>query len=201
MGDPLSWRVPLLNSEGGHPPRWTWRATGGCVRLTFPFLLGGAPATVPQALLAFHLDDCRVLHMGLPLKTAQKLQPVQHAAVRATMGTSGCGPFAVGLSWFPAKLWVLFKVPVAPWCPGGLSLPLGSARPVCQPASGPIRPATSLASTRRADSALHWRSLKDQPLCPGAGEGVGQAHGERPASPVSSGLPVRPSGPCGDLGR
>uniref|UniRef100_A0A803T4E3 Reverse transcriptase domain-containing protein n=1 Tax=Anolis carolinensis TaxID=28377 RepID=A0A803T4E3_ANOCA len=83
------------------------------VRQLRPFLGKSDLATVVQAPVTSRLDYCNALYVGLPLKTAQKLQLVQRAAARLITGAAyreRTIPLLSQLHWLPICYQAQFKV-------------------------------------------------------------------------------------------
>uniref|UniRef100_A0A803SSU4 Reverse transcriptase domain-containing protein n=2 Tax=Anolis carolinensis TaxID=28377 RepID=A0A803SSU4_ANOCA len=83
------------------------------VRQLRPFLGRSDLATVVHALVTARLDYCNALYVGLPLKTARKLQLVQRAAARLITGAAyreRTTPLLSQLHWLPICYRAQFKV-------------------------------------------------------------------------------------------
>ena len=69
-----------------------------------PYLCRSDLIKVVQALVISRLDYCNALYVGLPLRTARKLQLVQNAAARVAMGagrSESAKPLLQQLQWLP----------------------------------------------------------------------------------------------------
>ncbi|XP_067320958.1 uncharacterized protein [Anolis sagrei] len=78
-----------------------------------PALLKSDLATVVHALVTSRLDYCNALYVGLPLKTARKLQLVQRAAAMLLTGAGRrehTSPLLFQLHWLPICYRAQFKV-------------------------------------------------------------------------------------------
>uniref|UniRef100_A0A803T7X0 Reverse transcriptase domain-containing protein n=1 Tax=Anolis carolinensis TaxID=28377 RepID=A0A803T7X0_ANOCA len=85
------------------------------VRQLRPYLVKSDLATVVHALVTSRLDYCNSLYVGLPLKTARKLQLVQRAAARFLTGANyreRSTPLFKELHWLPFTFRTQFKVQV-----------------------------------------------------------------------------------------
>uniref|UniRef100_A0A803SRC4 Reverse transcriptase domain-containing protein n=1 Tax=Anolis carolinensis TaxID=28377 RepID=A0A803SRC4_ANOCA len=85
------------------------------VRQLRPYLVKSDLATVVHALVTSRLDYCNALYVGLPLKTARKLQLVQRAAARLLTGANyreRSTPLFKELHWLPIIFRSQFKVQV-----------------------------------------------------------------------------------------
>ncbi|XP_062822834.1 uncharacterized protein LOC100554203 isoform X4 [Anolis carolinensis] len=83
------------------------------VRQLRPYLVKSDLTTVVHALVTSRLDYCNALYVGLPLKTAQKLQLVQRSAARLITGASyreRSTPLFKELHWLPFIFRSQFKV-------------------------------------------------------------------------------------------
>uniref|UniRef100_A0A803TNY3 Reverse transcriptase domain-containing protein n=1 Tax=Anolis carolinensis TaxID=28377 RepID=A0A803TNY3_ANOCA len=80
-----------------------------------PYLEKSDLATVVHALVTSRLDYCNALYVGLPLKTARKLQLVQRSAARFLTGAGyreHTMPLLKQLHWLPINCRAQFKVQV-----------------------------------------------------------------------------------------
>uniref|UniRef100_A0A803TWJ5 Reverse transcriptase domain-containing protein n=1 Tax=Anolis carolinensis TaxID=28377 RepID=A0A803TWJ5_ANOCA len=78
-----------------------------------PYLRKSDLATVVHVLVTSRLDYCNALYMGLPLKTARKLQLVQQAEARLISGAAyreRTTPLLSQLHWMPICYRAQFKV-------------------------------------------------------------------------------------------
>ncbi|XP_062825481.1 uncharacterized protein LOC134295910 [Anolis carolinensis] len=108
----------LLDSSLSLEPQVSAVARGAFAQLRLvhqlrPFLGRSDLATVVHALLTSRLDYCNTLYVGLPLKTAQKLQLVQWAAARLITGAAyreHTTPLLSQLHWLPICYRAQFKV-------------------------------------------------------------------------------------------
>ncbi|XP_062818981.1 probable RNA-directed DNA polymerase from transposon BS isoform X1 [Anolis carolinensis] len=85
------------------------------VRQLRPYLKKSDLATVVHALVTSRLDYCNALYVGLPLKTARKLQLVQRSAARFLTGAGyreHTMPQLKQLHWLPINFRAQFKVQV-----------------------------------------------------------------------------------------
>uniref|UniRef100_A0A803T733 Reverse transcriptase domain-containing protein n=1 Tax=Anolis carolinensis TaxID=28377 RepID=A0A803T733_ANOCA len=83
------------------------------VRQLRPYLVKSDLTTVVHALVTSRLDYCNALYVGLPLKTARKLQLVQRSAARLITGASyreRSTPLFKELHWLPFIFRSQFKV-------------------------------------------------------------------------------------------
>nr|XP_060615104.1 uncharacterized protein LOC132764950 [Anolis sagrei ordinatus] len=83
------------------------------VRQLRPYLGKSDLATVVHALVTSRIDYCNALYVGLPLKTARKLQMVQRSAARLLTGAAlreHTTPLLSQLHWLPICYQAQFKV-------------------------------------------------------------------------------------------
>nr|XP_060618433.1 uncharacterized protein LOC132767443 [Anolis sagrei ordinatus] len=83
------------------------------MRANRPYLGKSDLATVVHALVTSRLDYCNALYVGLPLKTARKLQLVQRAAAMVLTGAGRrehTTPLLYQLHWLPISYRTQFKV-------------------------------------------------------------------------------------------
>uniref|UniRef100_A0A803TXA5 Reverse transcriptase domain-containing protein n=1 Tax=Anolis carolinensis TaxID=28377 RepID=A0A803TXA5_ANOCA len=110
--------VLLLDSSLSLEPQVSAMARGAFAQLRLvrqlrPYLGKSDLATVVYALVTSRLDYCNALYVGLPLKTARKLQLVQRAAARLIMGAAyreRTTPLLSQLHWLPICYRAQFKV-------------------------------------------------------------------------------------------
>uniref|UniRef100_A0A803TL80 Reverse transcriptase domain-containing protein n=1 Tax=Anolis carolinensis TaxID=28377 RepID=A0A803TL80_ANOCA len=108
----------LLDSSLSLEPQVSAVARGAFAQLRLvrqlrPFLGRSDLATVVHALVTARLDYCNALYVGLPLKTARKLQLVQRAAARLITGAAyreRTTPLLSQLHWLPICYRAQFKV-------------------------------------------------------------------------------------------
>ncbi|XP_062830407.1 uncharacterized protein LOC134297289 [Anolis carolinensis] len=98
--------------ENGRDPRRAFAQLRLVCQLR-PYLGKSDLATVVHALVTSRLDYCNALYVGLPLKTARKLQLVQRAAARLLTGAAyreHTTPLLSQLHWLPICYRAQFKV-------------------------------------------------------------------------------------------
>uniref|UniRef100_A0A803TWX8 Reverse transcriptase domain-containing protein n=1 Tax=Anolis carolinensis TaxID=28377 RepID=A0A803TWX8_ANOCA len=108
----------LLDSSLSLEPQVSAVARGAFAQLRLvhqlrPYLGKPDLATVVHALVTSCLDYCNTLYVGLPLKTARKLQLVQRAAARLIIGAAyreRTTPLLSQLHWLPICYRAQFKV-------------------------------------------------------------------------------------------
>uniref|UniRef100_A0A803TP95 Reverse transcriptase domain-containing protein n=1 Tax=Anolis carolinensis TaxID=28377 RepID=A0A803TP95_ANOCA len=118
------------------------------VRQLRPYLGRSDLATVVHALVTSRLDYGNALYVGLPLKTARKLQLVQRAAARLTTGAAyrvRTTPMLSQLHWLPICYRAQFKVLVLTY--KALN---GSGPPYLSERISPYEPSRTLKSSGEA---------------------------------------------------
>uniref|UniRef100_A0A803TWX2 Reverse transcriptase domain-containing protein n=1 Tax=Anolis carolinensis TaxID=28377 RepID=A0A803TWX2_ANOCA len=120
------------------------------VRQLRPYLEKSDLTMVVHALVTSRLDNCNALYVGLPLKTARKLQLVQRSAARLLTGANyraRSTPLFKELHWLPFTFRAQFKVQVITykvWDP-----------PTLETASPPTNPHVLFARRGRPFSRSH----------------------------------------------
>ncbi|KAF7253589.1 Ryanodine receptor 2, partial [Varanus komodoensis] len=143
-----------------------------------PYLENDCLATVTHALVTSRLDFCKVLYVGLPLKTVWILQLVQNRAARLLTGTERyvhMTPVLCQLHWLPIEVRAQFKVLVMIYkALNGLGLGYLKERLY------PYMPARPLRSA--GEALLQERSVKEirrrLPQCFGTGFGGCEEEGK-----------------------